>query len=229
MITSCSCKKTVIPSKVTQEKCCDLLCTIGETFSNGIDMRIPQGPPLTIFDTIPNRGKKGVISLFTIFEPITLTFIPQVGDAIPIPLNSSENISIPFDNIKQITVANLEEGGNSLEYAICTLLGTKTNCCNVLCFHSDPSINFFIPTGTTRTIFLTLNNIGETGMVTIKPQNFKIKLTFIPQIGESTFFILDEFHSISIPFEKIKQVTVENLSNSNAEIRYEICTLIDPN
>ncbi|MDX8360318.1 hypothetical protein [Cytobacillus sp. IB215316] len=215
---------------MVQEKCCKELCSQEE--SPNIDVDIDSTANFPIFKSVPdNIGKIGMITVQNRDIRIKLTFIPVVGNSIPMTIDINESRTIPFRNIKEIMAQNdTGVGLAQFAYSICTFLDPQENCCPILCSQTNPDIEVDIGNGSTFFIFQDIFGEGKTGMVSIKKDGGDaINLTFVPTVGIEIPVPLANGQSITVPFENIKEIKVFNNSGGNVEFKYSICTLLDPN
>ncbi|MFS1516698.1 hypothetical protein V1503_09410 [Bacillus sp. SCS-151] len=221
-----------------ETKCCKQLCSQGDINSPNITGTIPSGTMRVIYEAIPdNIGKTGMLTFHNIPNggngPINLTLVPHVGPSPPdITINPGEIQSISFEDLIRIQASTIEEFSGEYSYQICTLLDAKDNCCEILCSQTDPVLSTQIEPNQMQPDIIyqnSPNNIGKTGMISLRGVSELITLNFELQTGVTIPIMVNSDQGITVPFEDVVEINVNNASDEVVNLVYTICTLLGSN
>ncbi|WP_214484636.1 S-Ena type endospore appendage [Bacillus sp. SM2101] len=206
----------------------NLLCLQGEDGSPAYSTNnIPGGDERTLYTSVINKGETGMISVEgdrsggNMIEVSLLTESNIPDTFIILPLNS---VTLSFEDIKEIKVKNLGGVDADIAHEICIILDKE-----IICSQTAPDGFISIPPNTEFSIFKSVSEKGERGMLGVEYETTDgdLIITFITVTGLSINpFILPNDGSVSLSFENIKEIKVNNINDSTPEICFELCRVI---
>ncbi|MGM7685244.1 hypothetical protein ACSVDA_24365 [Cytobacillus sp. Hm23] len=206
----------------------NLLCLQGEDGSPAYSTNnISGGDERTLYTSVTNKGEAGMISVEgdrsggNMIEVSLLTVSNLPSSFIILPLNT---VTLSFEDIKEIKVKNLGGAEADIAHEICIILDKE-----IICSQNDPDGFISIPANTEFSIFKSVSKKGERGLLGIEYETTDgdLIITFITVTGLSINpFLLPSDASVSLSFENIKEIKVNNINNSTPEICFELCRVI---